>query len=828
MSLRIAMIVAFCLTVIVLGSVLPSVAEAQVQILSPSPGATVHGIVQIEATKPQAGEGWITYSVSPSQDMYLAAAMSPFSIKWNTQLYRGNERVYPDGQYTITATGFDGSGRRQGQASVTVTVANDIKPFEIGLPVELRTNYKRGQLFDYKIQGKTTVNVPGEAGEELREPPQTGMGGPMGGPMAGGGPAGAFPAAPMGGPMAGGMPGATGRPMPPGVGGPMAGGGMPPGMGGMGAPGGMGMGGGMGQSGFVGLPSHIDIEIDGRWEEDVLSASASGRAVVDKDLQNGYYTVSWLWPKEVWTEGMEQKEEKNIPDSYAQVLPTAGGEYRFKVFPLGRVEKMHEEQPEFPLGHSFIELPIGPVRIGATWQGEMAYTPSPTSIEPTIVSATHRLDSFEYRGNHRCARIVSKYTEKDATIEIAGLLPWRQEQVGGMGMAGAAGGMLGAGMGPGMAGAPGGMTMPPAGMAMPPAGMTTGPGMPGAGPGMGMGMPGGGFGAGPGAMGGAGGMAGGAVAAPSKFKGDISVERVSYFSLDAGRIIAFEDTITQEVKKTSSEGEMYRASGEKVSVEQDMDLYVTSVQPIIAAMVGGATTMGGGVGGGMPGAGMMGPGVAGGMPGMGGAGMGVPGVGAGGAPPGFGGRPMMPGGTPPGMGQGMMMPGGTPPGMGQGMMMPGGTPPGMGQGMMMPGGTPPGMGQGMMMPGGTPPGMGQGMMGIGGGMGMQMKPPTKATLEITTEWYVFDTTAGISQYAVASEEGEQSGGKVIKVRPSEAFAHKHALGGAGAASKEGLTFAVDLNAHSFRPVGRYYMAKEHEEIVTTTRDYLLALGYIPE
>ncbi len=102
-----------CLTVIASGSVLPSVAEAQVQILSPAPGATVHGIVQIKATKPQSGEGWITYSVSPSQDRYLAAAMSPFSIKWNTQLYRGGSRAYPDGQYTIMATGFDGSGRRQ-------------------------------------------------------------------------------------------------------------------------------------------------------------------------------------------------------------------------------------------------------------------------------------------------------------------------------------------------------------------------------------------------------------------------------------------------------------------------------------------------------------------------------------------------------------------------------------------------------------------------------------------------------------------------------------------------------------------------------------------
>ncbi|MCK4322891.1 MAG: hypothetical protein KAW89_00075, partial [Armatimonadetes bacterium] len=281
------------------------------------------------------------------------------------------------------------------------------------------------------------------------------------------------------------------------------------------------------------------------------------------------------------------------------------------------------------------------------------------------------------------------------------------------------------------------------------------------------------------------GMVGSAAALAANFKGDISVERVSYFSLDAGRIVAFEDTIIQKVNKTSSEGEVYRMSGEKISFEEDMDLYVTTVQPIIAGVVGGAATMGGGVAAGMPGGGVMPPAVPGGTPAMGGAGMARPGLGG----------PMMPG-----------RPG----------MMPGGA--------MMPGG--PGMMPGWGMPGAGMPG--PGFMGGGGGVGMmQMKPPTKATLEITTEWYVFDTTAGISQYAVVSEEGEV-GGAVIKVRPSEAFAHKYALGGAGAASKEGLTFAVDLNAHSFHRVGRYYMVKEHEEIVTTTREYLLSLGYIPE
>jgi len=208
------------------------------------------------------------------------------------------------------------------------------------------------------------------------------------------------------------------------------------------------------------------------------------------------------------------------------------------------------------------------------------------------------------------------------------------------------------------------------------------------------------------------------------------------------------------------------------------------IEPIIGAVVGySGGTMGGGMGGGRAGGGMMGAGVRGGMPAMGGQGMAWPSVGGGLQ------SPVRPGDQP---------------------MAPGGRP-------MMPGG-------GAMMPGaGIPGGMG-GMPGAAGSMGMQMKPPTKATLEITTEWYVYDKTAGISQYAVVTEEGEQVGGAVTEVRSSEAFAHKHALGGAGAASKEGSTFVVDLKASSFRPVGRYYLPKEHEEIVTRpdrSRPYLL-------
>ncbi len=690
MSLRSAIVIVCALAIGLLGTA--ATGEAQVQILSPTSGAVVHGVVAIKAAKPQSQDGWVTFSVQPSRDAYLAAAMAPFSIKWNTQVYHDGKRVYPDGQYTIKAMGFDGSGRRQGEDSVQITVVNSIDPSEIGGAVELKTRYQKGQLLRYEIEGKMTVNVPGEAGKELREPPKMEMGMDMEMGM------------PPGYGYGGMMPGEGMMGMPPGYG---YGGMMGPEMG-------MGMV-GTGGSQIEGLPSNVVVETSGGWGEEVLSPTATGRAVVDREFLRGYYIVSWLWPKEIWTVGDEEKEEENVPDSYAEVLPAAGDEYRFKVRPSAEVVKMHDEQPDFPLGQTFIELPERPVRVGSSWQGDMTVTMGPTNTEPETYSAIHRLDSFEYKGNFRCARIISKYSARGVEIEIE--LPQRKEQVGGAGMMGAeGGGMVEPGMGP-----------PGMGMGMGMEGMMA-PGMEGMEGEMGMGMG----------------------AQVMEYRGNVSIERISYFALEAGRFVAFEDTIDQKINRVvTAKGEVERLSGEKESFEKTDDLYVTQVQPLIAAMVGG--------GGGMGTMGMMGE-------------------------------------------EGMMQPG-----------MPGGMPQMGGYGM----GMPPGYGYG-------------GMMGEEGMMGMTpMKPPTKATLEITTEWFVYEKTAGISKHAVVSDEAETAGATGWTL-PAETYAQKRALGGTGAPSEDGTVFVVDLKTRKFRAVSGSYVPEEHEEIVKTTRNYLLGLGYQPQ
>ena len=548
------------------------------------------------------------------------------------------------------------------------------------------------------MQGEGTVNVPGEAGKAIRERSEQMMGMGMGMGMPG-----------MGMPGMG-MPGMgmPGMGMPgmgmPGMG--MPGMGMPGmGMGGMGMPG-MGMGGmGMGGMGMGGPmpempmdnPSTVDFEIGGSWYEECLSPTETGRAVVDKDFVEGYYSVSWRWPKTVRMAGMEFKEEKNVPDAYAEVLPAAGEEYRFKIFPDGRVEKMHDDQDEFALGQLFVELPDKPVRAKSTWTGDMAVLMGPNSIKPKVVTAIHRLDSFEYKGAYRCARILSRYGKQDT--EIAWDFPSRTTSavpgMGGMGTAGM--GMPGMGM-PGM-GMPGmggpGMGMP--GMGMPGMG-APGMGMPGMGM-PGMGMPG---------MGGMGGM-GMMSLADAPLKGDITVNRISYFAIDEGRFVAIEDEVELTIKSTGYDMETQRLSGATETHHMKMDIYDMQAEELIASLIGGSV-------------GMMGMGMGGmGMGGMGMGGMGMGGMGIGGMPPGMAGGGM---GMPPGFG-----------GYGGAMGGPGGVP-------GMPYGGPPGM-----------PGMpGMGGMGGPGGMGMgMMVPPKKATIEITANWRIYEKTAGIHTHAVAWE-----------------------------------------------------------------------------
>ena len=708
MKLSRSVIVTLIITVSLTGIV--ASAQAQIKIESPESGATVRGVARIRVTGTEADSGgWISFGIQPSGEEYVAATTFPFELKWNTQLRDGNDKqAYPDGRYTVAAVAYDGSGKKLSQDSVRLIVANSIRSSEVGAPLLLRTHYRRGPRLSYEVEGSGRVTVPGEAGKAIRTRGEMMMGG-MGGPG-------------MGPPAMG----------PPGMGGPM--GQMGPGMGrggpmGAGMP---GMGGGMGMGGVsaetpVSNPSTVNFEIGGSWFEECLSPTETGRAVVDKDFVKGYFSISWVWPKTViplmslgapptgmggmgmggmgmggmgmggmgmgpGMGGMQMQQEthSDIPDAYAQVLPAAGEEYRFKILPDGIVRKMHDDQPEFALGQLFIELPDHPVTTRSarsSWTGEMAVLMGPNSKKPKIVTAQHTLEGFEYKGKYRCARIVSKYEETGTTVDWD--FPTRTTAP--------AGGM----------GGPGGRPMP-------------GGAMPGGAPGMGgMGMS----------------------LADMPKTGDISVSRVSYFAIDEGRFVAIEDEIKITIKKITIEQDVYRLSGETESREADREIYDVEAETLISSLTGGPTGGAGGMGGmgGFGGMGMMSRSMAGGgrrMPsdfgGYGGAmgppgAPGMPGYGAPGLP-GYG-APGLPGYGSPGV------PGYGAPGV------PGYGSPGV------PGFRAPGV-PGYRAPG--VPGYGPGTM-PDYGMGMML---IKATVEITANWLIYQKGADIHTYAVAWETAE--------------------------------------------------------------------------
>jgi hypothetical protein len=271
------------------------------------------------------------------------------------------------------------------------------------------------------------------------------------------------------------------------------------------------------------VPSNIKLNSKADWTLEVLSPSAAGEAVVDQELQTGYFLCTWLWPKKMNDKTM--KYDHNVADHFAGWLPgnmtaqpTEGHYYRSRVSEDGKFEAMHKDSLTFPMGQFFTQLPKDPVAAGATWNGRMSMITGLTDSKVTEMDASFKLEGFEYHGKYRCARITATHTETGVQI------PWDLPGAPASGTgAGGAGGLPGVGA-PGMPGAPAGGAMGPAAMG---------------------GLP---------SMMGAGGGTGMAQVGPDgepegTLKGDITITRVAYFAVDEGRFIAFQDTVHKQINK---------------------------------------------------------------------------------------------------------------------------------------------------------------------------------------------------------------------------------------------------------------------------------------
>ncbi len=390
-----------------------------VSITSPADGSVVRGEVVVQGVKATADAGWIAFKIARVNESgaYVEAVTAPFEFRWDTQARneRG-QRLYPDGEYRITATGYNAAGQPQGEASIRVTVNNDISPAMMGRAVNLRALYVRGERVRYALVGETDVQLSEKAAEAIKQlsmPAGGGMvqgaAGPMGGPMMGpqgvGGPPGGPGMGPAG-PGPGMMPGGPGMP-----GGPPGGPGMMPGGPGMvpgpammpGAPrpgAGAGVGaptGGARQAGAVKeLPTSLQLVAEAKWEEECLTPTATGRAVIDKRVADGWYEL-------VVKDGPGPKR-----------LDGVGKIFRVKVLPNNVIKPMHDDSERFVFGELYVELPDRDLQVGDTWEGEMTYCSYLEQQDaPVKIKATHKLDGFEYKGIHPCARIVSTFSKDE-------------------------------------------------------------------------------------------------------------------------------------------------------------------------------------------------------------------------------------------------------------------------------------------------------------------------------------------------------------------------------------------------------------------------------
>jgi hypothetical protein len=177
-----------------------------------------------------------------------------------------------------------------------------------------------------------------------------------------------------------------------------------------------------------GIPSTINMSADAAWTVKVLSPSATGQAVADADMHSGLFRVNWRWPK---TMDEKMRTETNTPDSFfgwlpgPQVMrPAEGQTYRIKISTDGIAVPMRSKQgfviarPDagaylvggvlpFPFAHYFGQLPEEPVGVGDTWRGTTGIITGITDTTVRVTPVTFRLEGFEYRGAHRCARITT-------------------------------------------------------------------------------------------------------------------------------------------------------------------------------------------------------------------------------------------------------------------------------------------------------------------------------------------------------------------------------------------------------------------------------------
>jgi hypothetical protein len=133
-----------------------------VELRTPHNGQVIRGIVPLSATKPNPGEGWVSYMLTGGQlgkPTLIAAVIDPFTYDWNTRERQEGKQVFPDGQYTLVTSAHDPTSRIIGSEKVSVTIQNTVTGPDAANGVRLEYEFPNGASDSYTVTGDAELTL---------------------------------------------------------------------------------------------------------------------------------------------------------------------------------------------------------------------------------------------------------------------------------------------------------------------------------------------------------------------------------------------------------------------------------------------------------------------------------------------------------------------------------------------------------------------------------------------------------------------------------------------------------------------------------------------
>jgi hypothetical protein len=133
-----------------------------VELKTPRDGQLLRGIVPLSATKPDPGEGWISYMLTGGQlekPTLVAAVIDPFSYDWDTRERQEGKQRFPDGQYTLLVSAHDPTSAIIGSERAALTIQNTVTGPDAANGVRLGYQFPNGASDSFAVTGDAELTL---------------------------------------------------------------------------------------------------------------------------------------------------------------------------------------------------------------------------------------------------------------------------------------------------------------------------------------------------------------------------------------------------------------------------------------------------------------------------------------------------------------------------------------------------------------------------------------------------------------------------------------------------------------------------------------------